>query len=72
MLGEAGGVITSCVFVVIVVYRCTGLLYFVGHILRYVEHVSCGVGRLGGGKNCYPVTSVNTLHVTLHTSFVLR
>ena len=38
--------------------RCTRLLYFGEHTSCYVAHVFC--------------TSVNTLHVRLHTSFVLR
>ena len=60
-----GGVITSCVYVIIdflrwirFMLRCTFLLYFGDQTSCYVAHFCC--------------TSVNTLHVTLHTSVVLR
>ena len=64
-VGVGGGVITSCVYVIIgflrwthFILRCTLLLYIGEHTSCYVTHFCC--------------TSVKTLHVTLRTSVVLR
>ena len=60
-----GGVVTSCVYVIIdflgwprFMLCCTFLLYIGEHTSCYIAHFRC--------------TSVNTLHVTLHTSVALR